>query len=482
MQQDLQLLNTLAYHGIKLFPDGDKLHCYAPPGLLTKELRDSIARHKPKIIHRLRDYQDFQRWTDSGSRKESKEQLQSTAGSQAMQMPPAPELFDLHAEAILDPSIQPAEAKAGASFDDAREVLLTGASGFLGAYLLRDILNAAQARVHCLVRCCSPADGEAKIKKNLRKYGIWKEEFASRIVPVPGDLAQPLLGAGAEAFDRLCHVIDTVYHNGAVVNFIYSYPTLRDANVRGTEEVIRLACRNHRKPLHFVSTVGVFPLTKSRGAAILESDAPADPSALSGGYPQTKWVAERLVACAADHGLPARIYRPGFVTGDSTTGIANTDDFLSRMIKGCIQLGSAPDSDAMIEMVPVDYVSQAIVHLSRQPELSSRVFHLAGHNYVAANELFRIIASLGYQIKEVSYADWKNALLEDAKTVASNALYPLLAGFADGPPLQMPLFDDRFTREGLREAHIGCPKIDTQLVSTYLEYFKACGFLTSPAV
>lgn len=463
----MQVLNNLASMGVKLSVEGDDLRCYAPKGSLTKEVRDSIVRNKPKIVDRLRDYIEFQAGLARPNARMEKKR------APVMEPPP-----DLEAEAVLDPGIQPSEA-IGCDVDlaAAKAVLLTGASGFLGAYLLHDLMTASEALVYCLVRCRSEEDGARRIRENLLKYRLWNEDFASRIVPVPGDLALPLLGVGEETFDRLCGMIDIVFHNGATVNFVYSYGSLKDSNVRGTEEVIRLACRTKQKPLHFISTIGVFPQATGPGARVLETDPSGDWRALIGGYPQSKWVAERLVTIAAGRGLPVRIYRPGFVTGDSTTGIWSTDDFLARMIKGCIQLGCAPDMESKIEMIPVDYVSRAMIHLAGRREPQPGVFHIVAPRYISVGELFRIICSLGFKMTLLPYAEWRKALFEDAKTSSKNALYPLLTAFTEGPPQEMSVFDNTHTLEGLKGTHLVCPETDAKLMAVYLTYFKNRGFL-----
>ncbi|MBZ5524842.1 MAG: SDR family oxidoreductase, partial [Acidobacteriia bacterium] len=253
MEEVLELLADLASKGIKLSVEGDDLGCYAPKGSLTKEVRDCIARNKSKIIHRLRDYIDFQAAL-APSNSRSKAQGSGEHGGEKNRVPRTDPPLDLMAEAVLDPGIQPSAATGGdVDLTAAKAVLLTGASGFLGAYLLHDLMTTTEDCVYCLVRCRSKEDGGNRIKNNLLKYGLWNDDFISRIVPVPGDLALPFLGVGAETFDTLCNVIDIIYHNGAVVNFIYSYSSLKDSNVRGTEEVIRLACRVKRKPMHFIS-------------------------------------------------------------------------------------------------------------------------------------------------------------------------------------------------------------------------------------
>jgi thioester reductase-like protein len=388
--------------------------------------------------------------------------------------------MDLAADAVLDPEIRPSATNDGAhDFAAASEILLTGASGFLGAYLLRDLLATTSARVWCVVRCLSESDGANRIEKNLLKYGLWNEDFKARIVAVPGDLAEPLLGLGADTFDRLAGVAEAIFHNGAMVNFIFPYANLKEPNVGGTREVIRLACRGRRKALHFVSTIGVFPPATKPHTRILESDTAATWQGLIGGYQQSKWVAEKIVNIAADRGLPVRIYRPGFVAGGTTTGIWNTDDLLPRMIKGCIQLGMAPDTDALLELVPVDYVSRAIVHLSSRPALQFRVFHVVNPNYISAKEFLRIVDSLGYPMSVVPYPEWRNALIEDCRTSTQNALYPLLTLFTGDTPLErVAAFDCARTLEGLKETDIACPRVDANLMGTYLSYFKRSGFVS----
>jgi len=461
----LELLNDLAGRGIRFNVEGNDLNCYAQKNSLTNEMRACIIKNKAQIINILSTYGDFR-------------QALGPSDTRFDAILPG---VDLEVEAALDPGILPSAAlKKSADFPAAKSVFLTGASGFLGAYLLHDLIKTTEAHVYCLVRCGSESDGGEKIKANLFKYGLWSDDFASRIVPVPGDMAQPLLGVGPGTFNILCHAIDAVYHNGALVNFIYPYSYLKDSNVRGTAEVIRLACEVRRKPLHFISTIGIFAPTTNHRRKVLESEFPSNWQGLTYGYVQSKWVAEKIVTIAADRGLPVRIYRPGFVTGDSTSGISNADDFVSRVIKGCIQLGSVPDSDARVEMVPVDYVSKAIVHLSRQRKLRSRVFNVVNPHHISAGELGRIFGSLGYKMAVTSYTDWRAALLEDARTSSMNALYPLLTLFTEDPIReQMPVFDCRQTLEGLAGSQIVCPEIDAGLIATYLAYFRNSGFLAA---
>ena len=95
------------------------------------------------------------------------------------------------------------------------------------------------------------------------------------------------------------------------------------------------------------------------GSGVPESDdLSAASTGLTQGYGQTKWVSERLILEAGRRGLSGGIVRPAYVVGDSTSAVTNTDDFLWRLVKGCIQLGHIPDIHNAINMVPVDHVAR----------------------------------------------------------------------------------------------------------------------------
>lgn len=460
-------MHQLAELGIKLSVVDEQLHCYVRTGALAQEMREAIASHKANIVAILESRQPL------GLKRDE------TAGSDDIDSLST----ELVSDAILDTSVAPLLAPVGESDPGAaRSIFLTGASGFLGAFLLRDILEATQAHVYCLIRCETKVTGQKRIQESLSKYDLWQDDFSDRISAMPGNLEQPLLGLDTDIFDFLCGEIDVIYHCGALVNFIEPYHALRGANVYGTREIIRLASLTKRKPLHFISSVAVLPPRMSRTRPVMESDPLPDWRDLPGGYGQTKWVAEKLVMEAVSRGLEAKIYRPEMVVGDSSSGICNTRDFVPRMIIGCLQLGAAPNTEAMVGMVPVDYVSRAIVHLSKQRQLQWSTFHLVHPNRISASESAKIFGSIGYPLNILPYADWRQALLDEAKKTTRNALYPLLALLTEASPFaDASYFDCRHTLEGLANTDITCPPIDTSLMSTYLSYFRNAGFLEATA-
>ena len=395
---------------------------------------------------------------------------------------------DLAAEAVLDPAIVPRTNGRPLPADPER-LFLTGATGFLGAYLLHELLDQTRAEILCLVRAQSPEDGLLRLQRGLESHGLWHPEDASRIVPLPGDLARPRLGLSEAQFEALSGSVDAIYHNGAWVTYIFPYPALKPANVLGTQEVLRLACLRGAVPVHYVSSLAVFPLALGRDAIpVRETDSPGDWQALFGGYAQSKWVAERLAAEASRRGLPLTIYRPGLVTGHSRTGAGSTDDMLALLVKGCIQLGALPQIDTRLDMTPVDYVSRALVYLSRKSGVAGQVYHLANPHPAHWSEVAAWIRDYGYVLESLPYEDWRASLDGPDGPRADNALYPLLpllsertsSGKALLAEARMPLYRSDLTLDQLEGNGLACPPLDRALVHTYLDHFVRTGFIEAP--
>ncbi|MDB9524608.1 thioester reductase domain-containing protein [Oscillatoria sp. CS-180] len=454
----LQTLNRL---DIRLWLDGDTLRCNAPKGTMTPDIKQQLKQYKPDIIAVLKG--------------ESVE-----AATQE----------DWEQDRVLPKEIRPeGDLQEGLP----SRILLTGATGFLGAFLLEALLRQTQAEIVCLVRAETESGGWQRLINTLKSYGIWQEDFRSRITVQPGDLAKPDLGLSAQAFQTLAESVDVIYHNGAWVHHVSPYSLLRTTNVLGTQQVIRLACQHHPKPLHFTSTLSVLPPMPPGDQVKMQEDDPLDRYPVpTGGYNRTKWVAEQLVTQASDRTLPVTIYRPGPISGHSQTGAFNANDFLYRLMQGYIQLGSAPQGAMPLDILPVDYVSRAIVHLSQQPQSLGKVFHLIHPEPASSDGLFAACRTAGYPIQRVSYEQWHGQLRAIAQGQTNHPLYPLVSLFSsrndeevvqasDDKPHEVP-FDCQNAQSGLAEAPFSCPALDESLFATYLKALKNSGALKSPPV
>ncbi|MGH3159853.1 MAG: thioester reductase domain-containing protein, partial [Streptosporangiaceae bacterium] len=242
----------------------------------------------------------------------------------------ASEAAAMRKDAVLDPRDAAAVPPADCAF---AQVLLTGATGFLGPFLLRSLLDQTSATYTVLVRGADPSAARERLKSDLQAAGLYDlrtaEVFDSRIHVICGDLASPHLGLSDRVWLQLAEAIDTIVHNGAWVDYILDYGTLRPANVEGTRELLGLACTARRKQFHFVSSTTIFGFTAKR--FLLERDSNPEMTGLDFGYAQTKWVSEQLVLQAREQGIDARIYRPAFITA-SSAGFGHSTDIVVRLL------------------------------------------------------------------------------------------------------------------------------------------------------
>jgi thioester reductase-like protein len=393
----------------------------------------------------------------------------------------------LWADAVLDPGIQrismalPALAPAS--------VLLTGATGFLGAYLLRDLLQLTHAHINCHVRAADAATGIARVVENLRHYGLWQDAFLPRLSILPGDLRQPHLGLERVTWDRLAQSLDAIYNNGALLGFIAGYRELKPSHVHPANEILRLASNGRPKTVHHVSSTAVFDSAAYRRQTIAESMNPVDNREIYLGYSQSKWVSETLMREAASRGLPVTIHRPAFISGSSIDGAFNTADFLARMFKAIIETGLVPgDLDAELDVSPVDYVSRSIVCLSLRPSSIGRTFHLQHPRSIHIETLTEFLRAAGYKVRSVPYWDWVACL----ETLPDGPLAPLLPLLVQrwGPEqlTYMEFWQRRYrprftcdeTLQALDSSSIVCPALDRVLMERYLRYLSSTGFITAP--
>lgn len=345
-------------------------------------------------------------------------------------------------------------------------LFLTGATGFLGAYIIMDILERTARSVKLIAHVRGVKDTKAameRLQRSLNAYGLWKDEWSSRLSCVVGDLTKPQLGLDEETWDRLAQEVDGVIHNGATVHWVRRYQDLLAANVLSTIDAMKLCDEGKPKVFTFVSSTSVLDndyyvklsdeaISTGQQALSEDDDMQGSRRGLSTGYGQSKWVSEQLVREAGRRGLLGSVVRPGYVLGDSETGVCNTDDFLIRMLKGCIQLGARPRIVNTVNSVPVNHVARVVVAAALNPLPSGiHVVHVTGHPRLRMNEYLSLLEYYGYNVPEVGYDEWKDELEKyvsagaHEKDQEQHALMPLYHFCVDNLPAntRAPELDDR---------------------------------------
>ncbi|GLA04703.1 putative NRPS-like protein biosynthetic cluster [Aspergillus niger] len=389
-------------------------------------------------------------------------------------------------------------------------IFLTGATGFLGAHILRDLLTrkSPMAKVVTLVRGKTDEQALERIRSTCRAYGFWDEAWTSRLQCVCGNLGEPRFGFSDALWDDLTKRVDAVIHNGALVHWVYPYSTLKPANVQGTIDALKLCASGKPKQFSFVSSTSVLDsdhyvseserIVAAGGAGISEEDdLEGSAVGLGTGYGQSKWAGEYLVREAGRRGLKGTVVRPGYVLGDSKTGTTNTDDFLIRMIKGCIQLSSRPNINNTVNMVPVDHVARVVIAAAFQPPCTPiGVAQVTGHPRLRFNQFLGALQLYGYDVPQVDYVPWSKSLeqyVNDGQhddPESQHALMPLYHFVTSDLPsnTKAPELDDVNAAASLRadaawsgiDASAGAG-VTEELVGLYASYLVQTGFLPPPS-
>ncbi|EGG13357.1 hypothetical protein DFA_11118 [Cavenderia fasciculata] len=324
-------------------------------------------------------------------------------------------------------------------------VFLTGSTGYLGSYLLYQLLADERVeKIYCLIRNTSLKESIDIIDQLNTKYRLDVDNGkrnTSRVVIVHGDLSLIKFGLSDEAFLNLANQVNLLIHNGALVNMAIPYNNTRAANVTSTIEMLKLSTAgDHLIPLSHISSVGVFHLEDQQEMLITEQTIPS----LSNldklnGYRQSKLVAEQIIREAYARGFPITMHRPGTIYADSRTGVDNENDLVRMITKGLLYMKSYPSQDKeksaassplpSYNLVPVDWVSKSIIQLSLnhkedQDQTTLPIYHMINETNTSIATIGQVIRDSGLigEMREISLERWQKELIDCTE---SNPLYPM---------------------------------------------------------
>ncbi|MGS0895731.1 amino acid adenylation domain-containing protein [Burkholderia stagnalis] len=374
------------------------------------------------------------------------------------------------------PAGQPAGDGPGA-------LLLTGANGFLGTFILSELIGRTNQIVYCIVRGDDDAAARRRLDEAALVNGLGHLCGHPRIRVLRGELGAARLGLPDATWRMLAAEVGAIHHNGAHVNHVYDYPYLYAENVGSTLELLRLCCSGRRKALHFVSTLSAASATGPTGRLIEAAPSAAGPAFVNNGYNLTKWVSEHLVAEAAARGIDTTILRPGNITGHSRTGLCQPGrNRILLLLKGALQLGYAPlaGDGGLFDLSPVDYLARAIVACTLDPARGERVFHLHNPRPLDWAGYLRALARRGYPLRFEASDAWGARLLSIDE---SNALFDVVAFYLDDRQDDigdMSVIDHARTEAALRRVGVVYPDKDDALLDAHFGHLVDCGFLPPP--
>ena len=383
---------------------------------------------------------------------------------------------------LADDAVPEAAASSGAD-----GTLVTGVTGFLGRYLLRELLQKPGGPIYCLVRAASPAAARERVAMSLRAVGIDLDALSTRVKVLPGATDAPLLGLSEKDYRHLALQVGAIHHCAASVNWAVGYQRLRTSNVLGTLGLIRFACAGALKRVCYSSSIAV--CFSANGPRVVEEGTDMLPflEHMPLAYAQSKCVAESLLRAAAVRGVPVSVVRPTLISGDSVTGDSNPGDLISALLQGCVAAGAAVDRDWQLDCVPVDHVARVLARLSTSQRPDWEVLHLANHRGRHWREVVLWMNLYGYPVELVSHSEWLHRVF--ARDTAPGSLFGYRSFFGAGKRVTGPAPYETYledaqgrvcnekSRAALAALNITSPPLTADLLEHYFAHYVRSGVL-----
>lgn len=267
-------------------------------------------------------------------------------------------------------------------------ILLTGATGYLGVFLLRELMNKTSARLHLIIRGNSIEDATSRIVDKMNYYfGVeLYQVYKERITVYSGDLVEQYLGLTENTYRYLCDVIDCIVHSAANVSHFGKYEDSYKANVETTKSLIEFAKQGKQKAFNFISTLAVGTGNIENVGVSLFTEFDCDINQhIEEVYPKSKLKAENLLIKERANGINVNIFRLGNILFDSITGKFQNNkeqNAVYTIMKSFIKLGMMPQDYGNITMTCVDFISSAIVLLFNKASLQNETYHIENRNIV----------------------------------------------------------------------------------------------------
>lgn len=376
------------------------------------------------------------------------------------------------------------------------DLLLTGATGFLGIHLLADYLDNDGGTAYCLVRGQDQADSEARCGKLLNFYfgNKYIHLLGRRIQVLCGDLQKDRLGLTEPDYQALLKRVATVINAAASVKHYGSYQYFYDVNVETTGRLVDFCKQSNARLIHISTTsvsgngnMDVFDGYISDTEKHFYEDSLYIGQPLENVYARSKFEAEKLVLEAVSEGLPACIMRMGNLTNRASDGVFQINhetNAAAQRVKGIIELGLVPDylieAGMYVEFTPIDEAAQAIMLLARHFDPARTVFHINSTKVVYLDKLLELFTILGYPVRAVPGKEFASALRETAKQAGLEHIFETFINDLDEQDRlnydSNIRIENAFTEEYLQKLGFIWGEIGLEYLRKYVEYFKKIGY------
>lgn len=293
-----------------------------------------------------------------------------------------------------------------------QNILLTGATGFIGIHILSQLSQNNEFTIYCIVRANNDDDAYQRIVEKFKYYDLFHRGIMNNIKPISGDLEKKQLGIKPNKFKLLHEIIDTFINSAANIGFLADYHFHRKANVLAVANIVRFCTVNNKHLIHISSFSAMNKMKIKTTISSLDRVTlglkPADAYGLS------KWAAEMLVEDAISKGFNFTIVRLGEIGKSSLTKISNPSSMLTLFIKVCKELKTYPSNSCVIDYTTVNLVANEICKITSSEVIKDRK-HILEETPIPLKNLITSEAE-PYEVVEVN----KDFFLKKLKKINKN--------------------------------------------------------------
>lgn len=320
--------------------------------------------------------------------------------------------------------------------DAFRNVFLTGGTGLIGRFWLKELLQQKEDLiVHCLVRADDDDMAFNRIKDAMVEAEIWDDDHSGRIKAICGDITLERFGLDKSIFDNLCSQIDAVYHLAADVALIASYDKIREVNARSMTSILELCLQDRLKHLFYASTLGVFPayffgFAKEYSEYFISDSEKPDIDEMKRkfpinivGYLWSKLVSEQAIRYAQSSKMPATIFRLP-KTHMASNGYNHAYDIDCRIFGAALELKIAPPGlSPHLYHEPADILARICTAISFNPQKGYPIYHCSNPNPEFEELTY---SDFGINFRKVSYEEFRQACQTRGSDSPLYSYWPLL--------------------------------------------------------
>lgn len=368
-------------------------------------------------------------------------------------------------------------------------ILLFGATGFLGIHILEYLLNHTNSKIFCIIRSETLTETENRFMKLLSHY--FPDKFADtlerRVFILKGDITKKYFGLSDDKYQQIIKNTDAVIHTAALVKYYADYSEFESVNVFGTKNIAEFAFNNNL-PLFYISTMGLAGHNYTKNTKqnyIFSENVLYNKQAYEHNmYLKSKYEAEKIINQYIIKGLKAAIFRVGNLTGRYSDGhfqINIQENYFYNILKTILSIGAVSDNilDSEFDLTPVDLCSKAIIEIVLTKNCLGKNFHIYNHNRITVNELLNLLDLINIHIKTLNKEDFQS-LIKKLSMSGNEELDGIANDLNDEYQLDFGsnvYLDSSFSIDYLKKLDFHWPVIDEKYIQKLIKYMKAVKFI-----